>query len=199
MGSGRTDGERAADAHGAPFRGVLWGGILLVAGTWFLLQRLGIQLPNIFAALWPVVPVLFGLGFLVSFFTGECKDPGQVWPGTFGVLLGSFFFLFSFGVFPWERMSELWPMFPLMVGISFVATWLAGRCKEIGLLVPATITLSVGIIGLGFTLDVLDARTVDALWPLALVVLGALLIVRSLRRQRPREAGLSVESSRRDE
>ena len=70
---------------GAPFKGILWGGILLAAGTWFLLQRLGVDLPNFFSALWPIFPFMFGAAFLVTFLTadGECRDPGLVWPGTF--------------------------------------------------------------------------------------------------------------------
>jgi hypothetical protein len=166
----------------AQFRGILWGGILLAAGTWFLLQRLGIELPNFFSALWPLFPFMFGAAFLVTFFAGEGRDCGLVWPGTFGILLGSFFFLFSFGVFEWEQMSELWPVFPLIVGLSFLATWIVGRGKDTGLLVPALIMLSVGTLGLGFELGVIDARTVGLLWPLALVLLGGLLIFRSLRR-----------------
>jgi hypothetical protein len=89
----------------AQFRGILWGGILLAAGTWFLLQRLGVELPNFFAALWPIFPFMFGVAFLVTYFTGDGRDCGLIWPGTFGVLLGSFFFLFSTGVFEWEQMT----------------------------------------------------------------------------------------------
>jgi cell wall-active antibiotic response 4TMS protein YvqF len=197
----RHDRERLGhiSASHARFRGILWGGLLLAAGTWFLLQRLGVDLPNFFSALWPIFPFMFGFAFLVTFFTGPEKDPGLVWPGTFGVLIGAFFFLFSFGVFRWDQMSELWPVFPLVVGISFVTTWLATNCKKLGLLVPATINLGVGIVGLAFTVGTIDAHTVNLLWPLGLVALGAFLIARSLRRPRPPAAPLSVESSRRDE
>lgn len=190
--------KRAVTRH-ARFRGILWGGILLAAGSWFLLQRLGVDLPNFFSALWPVFPFMFGAAFLVTYVTGEEKDPGLVWPGTFGVLIGSFFFLFSFGVLDWDRMGELWPTFPLIVGLSFVATWLAGSCRKAGLLVPALINLGVGVVGLGFTLGAIDRRTVNLLWPLALVALGALMIARSLRHPRPPAEPLSVESSRPDE
>jgi len=123
-----------------------------------------------------------------------------VWPGTVGVLVGAFFFLFTFGLFRWEQMAEMWPVYPLIVGIAFVATWLAGRCRKIGLLVPAVINLAVGVVGLGFTLGVIDARTVKLLWPLALVALGAYLVVRSLWRTPPPPVDpVSVESSRPNE
>jgi hypothetical protein len=167
------------------FQAFLWGGILLAAGTWFLLERLGIELPNFWSASWPIFPFMFGLAFLVTFVASEQKDPGLVWPGTFGVLIGAFFFLFSLGAVEWDQMSELWPAFPLIVGLSFVATWFAGKCRKLQLLVPATINIAVGVVGLGFTLGLIDRRTFNLLWPLALVALGLFMIVRSLRPRRP--------------
>jgi len=192
------DRRRTGSAGHARFRGILWGGILLAAGTWFLLQRFGIDLPNFFTALWPIFPFMFGLAFLMTFATSEEKDPGLVWPGTFGVLIGAFFFLFSFRVVDWDDMSELWPAFPLIVGLSFIATWFAGSCRKLQLLVPAFINLTVGVVGLGFTLGLIDRHTLNLLWPLALVALGAFMIARSLRRRPPVDP-LSAESSRPDE
>jgi hypothetical protein len=207
QGDHRTREERrehrkrgtAGHSRHSRFRGILWGGVLLVAGTWFLLQRLGIDLPNFWSALWPIFPFMFGAAFLVTYFTSEEKDAGLVWPGTFGVLMGAFFFLFSFELFDWDQMSELWPAFPLIVGLSFVATWFAGSCRKLQLLVPATINIAVGVIGLAFTFGMIDRRTLNVLWPLGLVLLGAYMIVRSFRRVPAPPDPLSVESSRPDE
>jgi hypothetical protein len=184
------------------FGGILWGGVLLAAGTWFLLQRLGFDLPNFWVALWPIFPFMFGAAFLASYMASETKDAGLVWPGTFGVLIGAFFFLFSFEVVDWDQMSELWPAFPLIVGLSFLATWFAGSCRKVQLLVPTSINLAVGVLGLGFTLGLIDRHTLNLLWPLALVALGGWLVVRSVRRvppPPPPPAPLSAESSRPDE
>jgi hypothetical protein len=178
----RCDPRQRATGGRSRVRGILWGGVLLAAGTWFLLQRLGFDLPNFFSALWPIFPFMFGLAFLVTYVTSEPKDAGLVWPGTFGVLIGTFFFLFSFEVFSWDEMSELWPAFPLIVGLSFIATWFAGSCRKLQLLVPATINVLVGLIGLGFTFGVIDGHTLNLWWPLGLVALGCWLVVRSLRR-----------------
>ena len=180
----RHDRHRAVKGS-ARFRGVLWGGILLAAGSWFLLERLGVDLPNFWSALWPLFPFMFGFAFLVTYVTSEEKDPGLVWPGTFGMLIGAFFFLFSLDIVEWDQMSELWPAFPLIVGLSFVATWFAGRCRKLQLLVPATINIAVGVVGLGFTLGLIDRRTLNTLWPLALVAIGLFMIARSLRPRRP--------------
>jgi uncharacterized membrane protein YfcA len=96
-------------------------------------------------------------------------------------------------------MSELWPAFPLIVGLSFVATWFAGSCRKLQLLVPATINVLIGVVGLGFTFGLIDSRTLNVLWPLGLVALGGYMVVRSLRRAPTPADPLSVESSRRDQ
>ena len=127
---------------GARFGGVLWGGVLLIVGSALLLDRIGVDVPQL-GALWPVFPFMFGLAFLASYFGSGRSDPGLVWPGTFGVLLGSFFFLFSFEVVDWDEMAVLWPMYPLMVGVSFFATWFAGRCRDSGVLGTGVTTLLV--------------------------------------------------------
>ena len=50
---------------------------------------------------------------------------------------------------------------------------------------PATINIAVGVVGLGFTLGLIDRRTLNMLWPLALVAIGLFMIARSLRPRRP--------------
>ena len=62
---------------------------------------LDINMPHM-DELWPVFPLLFGLAFLTFFFTRTDPDPGIVWPGTTGLLVGIFFLLFTFEVFDWE-------------------------------------------------------------------------------------------------
>lgn len=45
-------------------------------------------------------------------------------------------------------------------------------------------TLLVGVVGLAFTLRLLAWGVVELLWPLALIVVGALMIAGGLRRRR---------------
>lgn len=167
----------------ARFGGFLWGGVLVVVGAWLLADRLGYDIPDV-GALWPVFPFMFGMAFLASWIGGDRSDPGPVWPGTFGVLIGLFFFLFSFEVFDWTEMDVLWPVFPLIVGLAFTATWLAGACREAGLLLPAVTMLLVGGGGLTLTLGLLRWRHVEALWPLALIALGGAIVWSALRDRR---------------
>lgn len=161
-------------------RGLFWGAALMLVGAWFLLERLGFNMPRM-DELWPVFPLLFGLAFLTFFFTRTDPDPGIVWPGTSGLLVGIFFLLFTFEVFDWEDMSELWPVFPLIAGTSFFATWMAGRFKEQGLLLPGSMAVATGVIGLFFTLGDMSFERVKVLGAVVLVAVGLTIVVKSLR------------------
>ena len=162
-------------------RSFVWGAILVSVGTWFLLTRLGFDLPEM-DQLWPIFPLFCGLGSMIAFATREKKDPGLIFPGTLLVLLALFFFCFTFDLFSWDRMEVLWPIFPLIVGIAFVFRWFAGRCRELPLLVPGGITLSVGVIGLFFTLGDMTIEGLQLAGSLLVVALGAAIVLRSLRR-----------------
>ena len=177
---GRRHRRRHRRRHGARFGSVVWGGVLLMVGSFMLLERFGFDMPNV-GDLWPVFPLMFGLAFLTSYFFSDPRDPGLVWPGTFFSLLGSFFFLFTMDVFDWEDMAFLWPMYPLMVGTAFTATWLTGRCRDGGLFGAAAVTLLVGTVGLSMTTGVLAWGDVRYLWPLALILIGGSMVFRSLR------------------
>jgi hypothetical protein len=159
---------------------------LIGLGAWFLLRKLGVPLPPL-ANLWPIFPFLGGVGFLGAFVTGKSRDPGVVWPGTAGALLGLFFFCITLGPLEWEDMGTWWPVFPLIGGLAFAATWAAGKFRERGLLVPAAIAIGTGLVGFVFTLGWLR-RWLDPVlefsWPLLLIVIGLALVLRSLLRAR---------------
>ncbi len=149
--------------------GNMIGGLIVIAiGVWFLLGSLGVNLPSI-GRLWPIFPALGGLAFLVAYYMGSENDAGFLIPGVGGFLTGIFFFFFTFGVFEWAEMGRLWPIFPLIGGIAFVAVWLADGRKEFGYLVPAGGGLGVGIIGLIFTFGGINLANY---WPVILIVIG---------------------------
>ena len=161
---------------------VTFGIFLVTLGVWFFLRNLGFDPPGL-GALWPIFPCLAGAAFLISFVTSKNRGPGLVFLGTVGLLVGLFFFTFTVGPLEWWRMEDYWPTFPLIVGLAFVATWVAGRCRESGLLVPAAVGLLVGVVGFSSTLDWLEEwvmPVIENFWPLILVAMGLLMVFRGI-------------------
>ena len=154
---------------------VIWGLILIGVGGWFLLRTLGFPLPGI-GAMWPIFPTVVGIAFFVGWlFTPDKGDAyGIMIPATINFLVGLFFFTFTLGIFDWSAMGYLWPVFPLIVGISFFVAWVFSLFRVWGLLIPGGITAMVGIVGLAFTLGAEAGylQWVFKLWPLALIALG---------------------------
>lgn len=158
------------------------GVILVTVGVWFFLHNLGVDLPGL-AEFWPIFPCLAGAGFLISFVTSKDRHPGRVFLGTVGLLVGLFFFTFTVGPLGWWRMEEYWPAFPLIAGLAFLATWVAGRCRESGLLVPTAVGLLVGVVGFSSTLGWLEEWVMPAIengWPLVLIAIGLLMVFRGI-------------------
>ncbi len=159
-------------------RGSVLGGLIIIAiGVWFLMSSLGINLPNI-GNLWPVFPTLGGLVFLGAYVFGKEKDAGFMIPGVGGFLVGLFFFLFTFGVYEWGEMSRLWPVFPLIGGIAFLAMYLVER--DGGLLVPAFGGIGVGVVGLLFTMTGLSLAWLGTYWPVILIVVGLFILAQNV-------------------
>jgi hypothetical protein len=156
------------------------GAVLILLGAWFLFDGLGFDLPRL-GALWPAFPLLSGALSLFAFATREKKDPSLVFSGISGVLLGLFFFCFTLDFFDWDDLGELWPVFPLIIGCSFLGSWLAGRCREKGLIVPGVGATAVGAVGLLFTLNQMSFEGLRPVGSLAIVAVGAVIVVRSLR------------------
>ena len=164
--------------NSADRRGSMFGGLIIIAiGVWFLLGSMGINLPNI-GNLWPIFPTVGGLAFLSAYLFGKEKDAGFMIPGVGGLLVGLFFFLFTFGIYEWGEMSRLWPVFPLIGGIAFLAMYLAE--KDGGLLVPAFGGIGVGVIGLLFTMTGLSLDWMGTYWPVILIIVGLFILAQNM-------------------
>lgn len=162
-------------------RGSMLGGLVIIGiGIWFLMASLGVDLPSI-GNMWPIFPTLGGMAFLVAYLTGKEKDSGFLIPGVGGFLIGLFFFLFTFGVYEWAEMDRLWPVFPLIGGIAFLAMYLVER--EGGLLVPAIGGIGVGIVGLFFTMSGLSLAWLGTYWPVILIIVGLIVLAKNLLRR----------------
>jgi hypothetical protein len=163
---------------------MFWGLLLIAAGAWFLLDALGIHTPGM-GAMWPIFPTLVGLGlFAVRLFAPNKREAaGIAIPATINLLIGLFFFAFTLKVLRWGEMAFLWPVFPLIVGISFLVAWILSLFREWGFLIPGSIVGAVGIIGLTFTLagqNYWYLTTILQWWPLILISIGVIVLLSAL-------------------
>lgn len=154
------------------------GFALLWAGIWFALRSAGLPLPGI-DQMWPMFPIFGGLLFYLGFLVGP-RAYGVVMPGTLFFLTGLFFLPFSFGLLDWTQMEELWPVFPMILGLAFVALFLASLGRYPGLLIPAGLFVSAGVVGLSLTVTPLGSLVGVVGWPVAFLAGGATLVLFTL-------------------
>jgi hypothetical protein len=167
--------------------------ILILLGLWFLLDNLGFNLPDV-GQLWPVFIVFGGLSALWSYFTGQNRDPGQIFVGIIALGVGVFFFLFTFnlripifGRIAWDDMSRLWPAFVLIGGAAFIGQFIFGGFRDRSLLGWGFLALAIGVVSFAFTLGFLDRALglqVLQFWPLLLIVIGLGILAQWFFRRR---------------
>lgn len=162
--------------------GTMWAGLGLIGlGIAFIVaQLIG------WDRIWPIFPLLGGLAFFGGYVATGFKDTGFAFVGTAAVLIGLFFFGFTFGVWEWEEMEKLWPVFPLIGGVAFFVLFLAERARDFGALGVACAAIIVGVVGLGFTYGYVSGDIVK-LWPLLFVLVGFVGLIGGLLRMLRRE------------
>lgn len=133
---------------------------------------------------WPIFPMIGGLAFITTFAFGREREPGLLVPGLGGFLVGCFFFLYTLGVLDWDDMGLHWPAFPLIGGLTFLGLWLADM-RKVGILIPAGLGIAVGVFGFIDTLWGISFLWLFDAWPIALILLGLIIIVRGLWGRRP--------------
>jgi hypothetical protein len=166
-------------------RGSILAGIFLILlGLWLLAGRLGVNLPDL-RELWPVLVILGGVWSLIDFATA--RKPDQLFWAVASILVGIFFLCITvFHYFAWEEMRRLWPVFILIFSAASVAEWLAAPSQRNSLYM-AGLSLLIGLFFLALNLNLLNTSLSDQivqLWPLALIVLGLVVMVRAIGRNR---------------
>lgn len=163
---------------------------LIALGTYLLLERLGIGIPG-WDAMWPVFPLAGGLTLLGGYLFGKRRDPGRVFLGTALTLVGAAFFFITLGPLDYSDLDTWWPVFVLIGGIAFIAQWLATGLRDWGALFLGLVTLAVGGAGLATTLQLFGPETRELLpdlWPVLLILLGLMLLLRALLGRRSPDA-----------
>jgi len=158
--------------------GAVWTGLGLIGLGIAFLMALAVGWDRF----WPVFPLFGGLAFLIVYIGSGFRDSGPVWLGVAATLVGLFLFGFTLGVWEWEQMAELWPIFPLIAGIAFIATFLAERARDWGELGVGLAGIIVGIVGLAYTIGG-EKSEIWRYWPVLLILVGVLGLFTGLFRR----------------
>lgn len=148
--------------------------LVVLAGIGLLLVNVfGIQMS--FDKIWPAIPIVIGLLFVVKVNT----DYGVVFPATILIGTGLIFFIHNlewFGV--GVGFGQLWPLFPIVVGLAFVALY-AFKPHDWGVLIPASACLITGVVFL--SLQNLRSFMIFVIAPIVILV-GVLMIVSAFKK-----------------
>ncbi len=161
--------------------------LFILLGVYLLLNELGIGIPG-WDVIWPVFPFAGGLAFLGSYVFGQRRDPGLVFVGTSATLVGLVFFFVTLGPLKYRDLGTWWPVFVLIGGVAFLAQWAAAHFRDWDALFLALVALVVGGAGLAVTLQLFGPQTrelLPRLWPLILVLVGLMVLLRALLGKRP--------------
>ena len=118
-------------------RSLFWPLILITIGVVFLLNSLGIIQGDgwtLFTRLWPLLFLIGGLDHIY-------QNRGWVW-GIFSLGLGTVFLLANFGYLPWNGLSvllRLWPLLLVALGLDLVFRERSALTTVIGVLLALLI------------------------------------------------------------
>jgi hypothetical protein len=179
--------------HSQPLRGSNRpiGLVLIVLGLVFFAITQGLiswdWLNLNWSVLWPAVTILLGGAIFAGAFTrvGQTRTAAATF-GAMVVLLGLFFFATTLGYLAWEDQGRLWPIYPLSLGLALLVGYVVSGQQDRSYLISG---LAVGVISL-ILLAITVTQTylyVTQVWPIALIIVGVLLIMlrpdRTLRRR----------------
>jgi hypothetical protein len=144
---------------------VVLGVASIIIGGLLILENFGI-LSGIHN-LWPVFPLILGIGFWFLFFGKRKIDKVLAGIGTFLICLSAFFFYLNFT--SWYKLSFLWPLFIGFAGVSFISGGLFSKLKIVTYIGIGLILLSAIFI-LIFSVDI-------KLWPVSLILFGGSIVI----------------------
>jgi len=103
-------------------RKVFWGSILFFSGIYLFVDSFGFLNPEVHF-FWPVVMIITGLSFFMSF-VNRPKDFALLLPAITLVGVGVLFLLTNLGVIysfeVWESIEKFWPVFLIIIGLYLI-------------------------------------------------------------------------------
>jgi len=158
-----------------PHKNLIVGILLLLLGGVLLLWRLGL-LPSM-GALWPLPLLVAGLSLLYLNLKGRSQR--YILPGML-LTLGALYFLLRNTVIPSMSLSRTWPVFMLIIGLSFLPYGFRGKKARVSIIVPAVAIMGLAVIFLPFSLGLVRESFTDfalTWWPTLLLLTGAVLVL----------------------
>jgi hypothetical protein len=152
--------------------------VLIIIGIIFLLENYGFISGAWF--LWPLLPLIIGVGFCMLFFRAR-KDIVLLGLGCF-ILLNSIFFLFL-NFTGWSLLTYLWPVFIIILGLTFIACYAVSKKKIL-------IYLAIILIALATSFILIFAVS-TSLWPISIILTGASFMIINLFEIRNKKSGVS--------
>lgn len=117
----------------------------------------------------------------------DSRRAGALFPAILLILIGVFFLLTNLNVLPRVSIGQLWPAFPVLLGISMWVQFFVGRMRDPGLVAGGTIFLLSGLFFFLFTLNLsapglerIDWRDMGRLWPAFPTIVGFGLLLQYL-------------------
>jgi hypothetical protein len=127
--------------------------------------------------------ILMAVG--ISFFASikNQQTAGSVFPGTLFFLTGLALFLKNFDFFyDFMYNIQIHTAILLLLGCAFLVLFIVRR--ELGLLVPTTILITLGMLFLLNDFWILDRNLIEKFWPLIPIGIGIFIIFQGLRKQK---------------
>lgn len=101
---------------------VFWGSILFFFGIYLFIDSFGLLNPDVHF-FWPVVMMVIGLSFFMSFINRP-EDFALLFPATTFVGIGVLFLLTNLGIIYsfelWEDIEKFWPVLLIILGLYFI-------------------------------------------------------------------------------
>lgn len=153
------------------------GFVLVLLGVTLLLNQMDVIDIGGWSLIWIGLALFGGATVIRSFMYNERQ---RIFFGTFCFLAGILFFLKKAG-FIYGNVAIYFPAFLLIFGFSFFMLFVFNM-KDWHLLIPAFIFLGLGAammmtaLGLWYSADVW--RAIHSYWPLILILLGVVMLIR---------------------
>ncbi len=139
--------------------------ILILCTPLLLLETFGVT--RGMYKIWPVFPLVFGIGSVLIAFRTENRFPIMGGIGSFLILCSLFFFYLN--LTSWSELATLWPVFVILLGLSFIISSVLNQSLVVRILGIAT-----SLIGIAFTFIFTISYS---FWPLAIALAGILIII----------------------